>query len=397
MTRRRRLGPRGGVAIREASQVDVGRQVRSIGVIAALAITVVVLAGACSPATSPGPSASATAPPATGSPAAGSPSASPSPSGPPATAVTGPVRLALDWTPNTDHTGIYVAQANGWYAAAGVDLRILPYADTAPEALIGAGQAECGISFQDALTFAAAAGTPIVSVMAILQKTASVVSVLADGPITRPRELDGKTFAGFGYPADGPTLKAIIRADGGRGEFTTVTLDSAAYEALYAKRADFTIVFTAWEGIQAQRRGIALRDFVYSDYGFPESYQVVLACDSRWLAREPDLARAFVDATVRGYEEAASDPETAAGILVQQNPGVFDADPGLPLASQEFLDQGGYLVDPAGHVGTQTLAQWQGYSGFLYDQGILTDQDGKPLASPPDYASLFTDDLLPAP
>src|SRR5690348_17986838 len=81
------------------------------------------------------------------------------------------VRLALDWTPNTDHTGFYVARHEGWYRDAGIDLQILPYATAAPETLLAAHQAECGISFQDSLTFAVAAGADIVSVAAILQRT----------------------------------------------------------------------------------------------------------------------------------------------------------------------------------------------------------------------------------
>ena len=260
----------------------------------------------------------------------------------------GTVRLALDWTPNTNHTGFYVAQANGWYGDAGVDLQILPYGSTTPEVLIGAGQAECGISFQDALTFAAAAGAPIVSVMAILQHTAQDIAVLASSDITRPRDLDGKTYAGFGGPQEGPTLTSVIKADGGKGTFKTVTLDTAAYDALYAKRADFVITFAAWEGIEAGERGIPLRTFAFGDYGFPDFYQVVLACDSRWLTAHPDLAKAFVGATVRGFEMAADDPDAAAAILVAQNPGVFDGNPALPKASQEFLASGGYLRDAAG-------------------------------------------------
>ena len=76
------------------------------------------------------------------------------------------------------------------------------------------------------MTFAVAAGADIVSVAAILQKTASAIGVLADGPIQRPRDLDGKTYAGFGYPNEVPTLKAVIKADGGKGEFKAATLDS---------------------------------------------------------------------------------------------------------------------------------------------------------------------------
>ncbi len=319
-------------------------------------------------------------------PATAAPTATPTPE---------PVRLALDWTPNTDHTGFFVAQAKGWYAEAGVQLQVLPYGSSAPETLMGAGQADCGISFQDALTFAVAGGIPIKSVMAILQHTASAIGVLDSSTITRPKQLDGKVYAGFGYPNEVPTLKFVIRADGGKGDFKVVTADSTAYEALYSKRADFTIPFTAWEGVEATERGIKLRYFQFADYGFPDFYQVVLACSNDWLAAHPDLAKRFVGATVQGFQYAITNPTDAASILIAQNPGVFDANPQLPLDSAEFLAQGGYYADADGKVGTQTLAQWTGYSKFLYDQHLLTDAAGKPLAAPPDYGSLFTTEFLP--
>ena len=357
-----------------------------------LAGAALVVAGCGSSSTTPpastlsGPTAST--PAATSSPAAASPSTAP---------VTATVRLALDWTPNTDHTGFFVALANGWYRDAAIDLRILPYAKATPENLMGAHQAECGISFQDSMTFVVAAGADIVSVAAILQKTASAIGVLADGPIERPRDLDGKTYGSFAYPNEVPTMKAIIKADGGKGDFKVAVLDSAAYEALYNKQVDFTIPFTAWEGVEAEQRGIKLRYFQFADYGFPEYYQVVLACDRQWLEKDPDVARRFVGATVRGFQFAAAHADEAAALLVSENPGVFDANKDLPKASQEFLDRGGYLVDASGTFGTQTLERWTAYSSFLYEQGLLVD-DGtppKPLTAPLDYARLFTNDFLP--
>ena len=305
------------------------------------------------------------------------------------------VRLALDWTPNTNHTGFFVARHEGWYRDAGIKLEVLPYATTAPETLLAAHQAECGISFQDSMTFAVAAGADITSVMAILQKTGSAIAVLESSAIQRPKDLDGKVYAGFGYPNEAPTLKSVIQADGGTGEFDTVTLDVAAYDALYSGRADFTIPFTAWEGVEATEKGIALRYFRFSDYGFPEFYQVVLACDRAWLEREPDAAKRFVAATVRGFKLAADDPERAAQILIDENPGAFDANPELPLASARYLAEGGYLETPDGQVGVQTLARWQAYSGFLFEQGLLVDASGAPLSGPPDYGRLFTNDFMP--
>jgi len=355
--------------------------VKKFGVLVALAALIAGCGGGPTP------------PPATASPSAADsppPAASASASPVPAT-----VRLALDWTPNTDHTGFFVANHQGWYRDAGITLRVLPYSGTTPETLLGAHQADCGISFQDSMTFAVAAGVKIKSVMAILQRSASEIAVLDSSSIKRPRGLDGKTYGGFGYPNEVPTIRFVIQHDGGKGDFKDVTIDTAAYEALYAKRVDFTIPFRAWEGVEAEQRGIKLRYFAFTDYGFPDFYQVVLACDSDWLGREPDAARRFVAATVRGFEVAASDPDAAAAMLSDENPGVFDANPALPKASAEYLATNKLYVDAAGHVGTQTLERWQDYSEFLYDQGLLVDAAVKKLTAPPDYAALFSNDFLP--
>jgi ABC-type nitrate/sulfonate/bicarbonate transport system substrate-binding protein len=356
-----------------------------------LIAAVLVVAGCGSSNQSPPTSAAPASAPASASAASGSrPPASPSTPPIPAT-----VRLALDWTPNTDHTGFYVARAKGWYRDAAIDLQVLPYGTVTPETLLAAHQADCGISFQDSMTFAVAAGDDIVSVAAILQKTASAIGVLADSRIQRPRDLDGKTYGSFGYPNEVPTLKFIIQADGGKGDVKIAFLDTAAYEALYHHQVDATIPFTAWEGVEAQQRGIKLRYFQFADYGFPDYYQVVLACDRQWLEKNPDAAKRFVAATVKGFQFAAANADEAAAILVSENPGVFDANKNLPKASQEFLDQGGYLVDANGVFGTQTLERWTGYSKFLFDQGLLVGIDKKPLAAPLDYTRLFTNDFLP--
>lgn len=375
-----------------SSQVSASPDVR-VAPIVALLLAVAVLASACSGG---GASPSLTAPPtAAPTTAATSPPTAAATSTPVASVTRATVRLALDWTPNTNHTGFFVAAANGWYDTAGIELAVLPYTGTSPETLLAAGQADCGISFQDALTFAVAAGAPIVSVMAILQHTAQEIAVLAAGDIERPRDLDGKTYGGFGYPNEEPTVRAVIQNDGGRGTFNVVTLNAAVYEALFSKQVDFAITFTAWEGIEATQRGIALRTFKFTDYGFPDFYQVVLACNTDWLLEHVDIARTFLAATVRGCEFAHEQPAEAAALLIAENLGVFDANPDLPRESAAFLAAQGLYVDVEGRVGRQTTAQWAGYSGFLYDEGLLVDGNGRPLTAPPDYAALYTNAYLP--
>jgi len=365
------------------------RRIWSVAAVAAL------LVGACSSGASLVPSvAPSLAPSAPASSASASLATSTAPSATPLPP-TATVTLALDWTPNTNHTGFYVAQYNGWYAQDAIDLQFIPYASANPETLVGAGQADCGISTEEGATFAIAAGEKEQSVMAILQHTASEIAVLASGPITRPRDMDGKVYAGFGSPQEGPLLTAVIKADGGKGVFTTVTLDTAAYEALYAGKADMAITFSAWEAIEAEERGIALRTFAFPDYGLPDEYAVVLVCNNAWLAANGDVARRFLAQTVRGFELAATDPATASTELIAANPGVFDANPKLPVDSATYLAQQKLYVDPSGAVGPETLATWNAYSGWLYAQGVLAGPDGKPLTAPPDFSTYFTNAFLP--
>ena len=304
-----------------------------------------------------------------------------------------PVRVALDWTPNTNHTGLYVAQQLGWFRDAGLDVEILPYNQTSPDTLVASGAADFGISFQDSFTYSKATGADITSVMAVLQHWATEIAVKADRQdIRTPRDLDGKTYAGFGEPGEQAKMAAVIKDAGGRGEFQTVQLGTSAYEALYAGQADFTEPFVAWEGIEAQLRGEPLKTFRYTDYGFPDAYNVLLIGNSTWLRDHPDESRRFVQAAQRGYQLAADDPAQGAKLLSDANPGAF-TDPRLVEQSSQMLAQR-FLKDDRGRVGTQTAARWAGYSGFVYDSGTVTGPDGKPVTQKPDFATWFTNAYL---
>ena len=306
------------------------------------------------------------------------------------------VRVALDWTPNTNHTGLFVAQQEGWFREAGLDVQILPYNNTSPDTLVSSGAAEFGISFQDSFTFSKAAGAEITSVMAVLQHWATQIAVRADrADITSPRDLDGKTYGGFGAAYEEPKMRAVIQEAGGTGTFETHVLGTAAYEALYAGEVDFTEPFIAWEGIEAELRGQPLKTFSYTDYGFPDAYNVLLIGNAPWLQAHPELAARFVQAAQRGYQLAADDPARAAQLLMDANPGAF-TEPELVTRSQEML-AARYLRDENGRVGTQTLEKWTGYSGWVFDSGALTGPDGSPLTQRPDFATWFTNDHLTPP
>jgi ABC-type nitrate/sulfonate/bicarbonate transport system substrate-binding protein len=304
------------------------------------------------------------------------------------------VSVALDWTPNTNHTGIYVAQQLGYYAAAGIDVRILPYASTAPETLISHRRADFGFSYSAGVAFAHAAGEDVTSVFAVLQHTALEIGVRADRrDIATPKDLDGKTYAGFGTPDEKPLLQTVIRNAGGKGVFRDVTLNTSAYDAVYRGRADFTLPLATWEVIQARLAGKPLKTFTLARYGVPPEYSALIASSNAYLKANPALARRFLAATARGYRYAADHPRAAARLLIAANRQVL-TQPQLVYQSADLMAHS-YYRDASGGVGAQTLAVWRGYVGFLFAHGALTDADGHKLTRAPDYASYFTNAYLP--
>ncbi|WP_280467908.1 ABC transporter substrate-binding protein [Nocardia cyriacigeorgica] len=306
------------------------------------------------------------------------------------------IRFALDWTPNTNHSGLYVAMQRGFFAEAGLDVQILPYNNTAVDTVIDAGNAEFGISTHNSSTFARAAGARTKSVLAPLQHWATGIGVRADrADIASPKDLDGKTYAGFGDPGEKEALQQVIRNDGGTGDFTSVMLGSSAYEAVYSGNADFTVSYLAWEGIEAEHHGTPMKYFRYTDFGFPDAYAIVIDANEDWLAANPDRARQFVQALQRGYQFAADNPDAAAQDLIDANPGAFN-DESLVFESQRMLAEQ-FMKDADGRVGGQTSAQWAANSGFLYRGGLLNGPDGAPLATEPDWSSYFTNEYLTTP
>jgi ABC-type nitrate/sulfonate/bicarbonate transport system substrate-binding protein len=304
------------------------------------------------------------------------------------------VRLALDWTPNTNHTGFFVAKAKGYYKQAGINFKILPYSNAATDTLVGNGRAECGINFEDFMSIARVAGTKETSVMAILQRNPLALMVLSNSRFKRPRDLDGTRYGATGLPGEKEIIQRIIKGDGGKGNIRFVTLSTAAYDAVYAKRVDFAAGFETWEVIEAKLRGIDLRIFPYSNYGVPDFYDVVLDCSDSWLQQNPAVAKRFLAATVKGWQFAAKNPDAAAKILIEQNPGAF-TNPKLVYASAQLQVSKHYLTDSKGRVGCQTLAKWTAYPTFLFKAGVYKDADGKAVTTMPASAQFFTNKYLP--
>ncbi|HEY7983614.1 MAG TPA: ABC transporter substrate-binding protein [Ktedonobacterales bacterium] len=306
------------------------------------------------------------------------------------------VKLALDWTPNTNHTGIYVAQQRGWYRQQGIDLQLLPYsADVAPEQLVGTGKADFAISFTEAVTTSRAAGIPLVSVAAIIQHNTSALVSLKSSGLNTVASLAGKRYAGFGAPYEEPVIQKVLTCGHATSShFQNVTTQLDPIDALRSKQFDFAWIFMGWEGVQAQRAGVALNVFPLTQYCVPDYYSPVIVSSQAYLAAHAAVARRFLAATAEGYAYAIAHPPDAANLLIAGAPaGTFD-DTGLVMASQAYLSP--RYGQGAKCWGQQTLAAWTNYPKLMFQTASLVDANGNALANPPDYGAAFTNQYLPA-
>ena len=322
-----------------------------------------------------------------------------------------PLSIVFDWTPNTNHTGIYVALANGWYEEEGIDLVILPFGTVSPDILVSEGKADLGISSTEAVVADAAAGAPVVSIAAIIAHNTSSLSVRKDSGITRPAELEGKIYGGYGAPYEEPVIGTMIRSDApnghsqfsnaeygkenlveGKGTFKNVVLDTEVFEALRAKRIDFTWIFDAWQGVQAKREGLELITFPINKYGIPDYSTPNIITSPETLATKKESLRKFMRATARGYEYTRRNPRDAAQMLIDGAPPGTFPDEGLVFDSQEYLSP--LYADEGALWGVQSEASWRDYPLFMLSNNAVFDASGN-VVKDLDLDALYTNELLP--
>ena len=297
------------------------------------------------------------------------------------------VSIALDWTLNTNHIGLIVARENGYFADAGLEVDILPYSDSASTALLAAGAVD--FAYMTALGFMStkAAGADITALWVTMQREAGRLVYNSDNDeITRPADLEGKTYAGFGSAWEDALISTMIENDGGTGDDDTVTLGTGAYEALASGAVDFTLEVATWEGVNSELLGRNQSHFIYADYGVPEPQGGYIGAQTSMLQTDPDTVHAFMEATSKGYTWAAKNPQAAADILIKV--GDFP-NQDLVRGSMQVIDRGGYLTDGNTTVGRIDAERLGNMAKFLYGSGVLRGSDGQPLVWPGDVSDWF--------
>lgn len=284
------------------------------------------------------------------------------------------LKIALDWTPNTNHTGLFIASALGFYEEFNLNLEILSPANddysVTPAKKLELNEVDFAVVPTESLfsLILKENKVEVKGIYAILQEDTSAIVTLKSSNINRPKDLDGKIYASFKARYEDKIVKQMVINDGGKGEFTIEYPEKLGiWETILAKKSDASWTFKAWEGIEAQTQGIELNEFSLKDYGIPYGYSPLIIAKSSDINLKNQAFKNFVIATKKGYLFAQNNPEKAVEILSKHIPK-------RDLAQIDILKSQNYLNQYYGNentIGKMETAVFQTFIDWLWEHNIL--------------------------
>ena len=297
------------------------------------------------------------------------------------------VRLALDWFPNANHAGLFTALEKGYFDDENLKVEI--YTPIDPSSIlqtVAAGSDDFGINYQPDLLLARSQGVPVVSIACLVQHPLNSVQALRTSGITRPRDLEGKKIGYPGIPINEPLLDTMLKFDGVTGGLDDVELINVGFslsETLISKQVDACIgCYFTYESIKLENEGYPVEIMHMEDWGVPDFYELVLVTNEDTLRDRPDVVQRFVRAVIRGYQDAAADPDAAVDLLVKAKGAEIDEAidrPGAKLLAPLWKSEN----DP---VGWQTSEKWSSFAQWMHENGIVDD--------PIDASKAFTNEFV---
>ncbi|GGE23742.1 ABC transporter substrate-binding protein [Streptococcus himalayensis] len=282
------------------------------------------------------------------------------------------VDFILDWTPNTNHTGLYVAKEKGYFTAAGVDVDIkLPPEDSSSDLVIN-GKAPFAISFQDSMAKKLEKGAEMTAVAAIVEhNTSGIISKSATG-IMKPRDLVGKTYGTWNDPIELAMVETLVKAQG--GDFEKVkkvpNTDSNSITPIENGSFDAAWIYYGWDGILAKSQGIETNFFYMTDYAKElDYYSPVIIANNTYLKEHKEEARAVIQAIKKGYQYAMEHPKEAADILIKHAP-ELEKERKFVEESQSYLSK--QYAENKEKWGRFDANRWNAFYDWAKDKGVLT-------------------------
>lgn len=278
--------------------------------------------------------------------------------------------FCLDYTPNTNHTGIYVAQAKGYFTDEGLEVSIVQPAEDSAEAMIGTGQAQLGVSYQDYMAGAFDGGNKgLVAVAAIIQHNTSGIMSPQELGVTSPKHMEGLRYATWELPVEQATVRQVVEKDGGdysKIKLVPYTVDDEV-SGFKAGLFDTVWVFEGWavQNAIVQDYPVNYFSFISIDDVF-DFYTPVIAANTDYCEQNPQAVKAFLRAAKKGYEFAIANPDEAADILCEAAP---ELDSVLVHQSASFL-AGEYQSDAASW-GLIEGERWSTFFKWLNDNNLV--------------------------
>lgn len=279
------------------------------------------------------------------------------------------VSLVLDWFPNADHAGIYMATSRGLDRAQGADIRpSVPSDPTTTLTAVAAGKQDLGITYAPELLIARSKGIPVKAVGAIAQVPLNSIIARADRDITRPRDLEGKVVGIAGVPSDRALLDTVVKADGGDpAKVRTKVVGYSLSPALASGNVD-AIIGAYWniEGPDLRMKDVPITVMKLDDHGVPRYDELVLVTSEDAIRDRPQAIRAALAGIAQGQAAAVADAGGAVAALEKANPDI--AKKVLPAQVADTIPA---LVPEGSTPLRMDVAQWDALATWMKDNGLV--------------------------
>lgn len=280
------------------------------------------------------------------------------------------VTIVLDWVPNTNHTGMYVALENGYYKEENLEVEIIQPTEGGSADLIAAGQGDFGISYQEQVTYArtVADPLPVKAIAAIIQHNTSGFASPAAKNIKTPKDFEGKKYGGWGSPSEEAMLKGLMGKEGADfNKVQMVDIGASDFITSVKHHVDFTWIYYGWDGMASEIQGFDINFIKLQDVEPAlDSYTPTIIAHEKLLNDKPELAKKFLKATSRGYEFAIDKPEEAGKVLLKYVP---ELDEEIVIASQKYLAKE-YKAE-AQKWGEMKSEIWSIYGNWMFENDLL--------------------------
>jgi putative hydroxymethylpyrimidine transport system substrate-binding protein len=282
-----------------------------------------------------------------------------------------PLSLTLDFYPNPDHAGIYMAQELGYFEEAGLDVSIdAPSDPAAPLKLVAAGQSDLAISYEPEVALAHEKGLDLVAIAALVNRPLTSLIWLGDSGIKGVGDLKGKTVATAGIPYQQAFLRTILsRVQLTPSDVKEVNVGFGLLPALLSGSAEATLGgFLNVEGVDLRQRGKNPVVTPVDQLGVPTYDELVLVANRKALAEDPDKFRLFIAALERGTDAAVKRPNAATEAILNANDGLdpkltkAEIEATLPLLAARIEGQPYGYMDPAA---------WSTFVGWMRDNRLI--------------------------